>query len=370
MAPPTPIGSFIPPVTGLNKNLRPFANNFDESGFFRSRTGSVKRRRPNSPPTEIENRFDLAQQYPPLVYPDRPGIDLAAVRNHLVSAAGESEKIKLLLAEGGGDDATRALANSAIALYNLVEAIVEKAVVPMWQSGQRQDREGGGVSGDAGGGDGGLREALKKADLESIVFDADLGPGPTFNRSKLSAALSAGLKARVINHAENKNNDVAEAVRVLDDAFGGVEDVDFLGKETKSFSNSRDKDDPRNGKFCTMPVKLRFSDRDSRIFFETTIKKLGGPRTVQSFPAPIRKEMSALAEKVRGDNPGKIVMVKPDLRSLAMVVSVKEDGDARWERLGGPVPFTAGIMTPRFRTDTPPTGGQSGQSQGPTSHSH
>jgi len=354
MAPPTPIGTFIPPVTGVNNSLKPVANTFDSSGTFRNRIGSVKRRRITGSNSEIENVYDLSQPYPPLLLPDAPRIDLAGVKNLLVAAAEETRKLETIIADNNVDPATRTVADSAMAVYKLVEAIVEKAVVPMWQ---RQDfvpaahKSSGNADAPVVEGEKELRAALETADLESVVFDADLGPLPIFNRSRLSAAFSAGLKNSVIKKATDSGGDVAEAVRQLDDAFSAVEDVDFMGKETKPFSNPRDATDARTGKFCSMPVKLRFSDRDSRVYFENTLKKLGGPKAVQSFPTPIRKEMAAVAARIKAANPDMIVLVRPNPRTLKWTISMKKDGTEKWIR-DGVEPINAQIMLPRFRTDS------------------
>jgi len=340
MAPPVPIGNFVPPVTGINGSLKPVSNLFDKSGVFRSRAGSVKRRCVDQDSSEIEEIFDLGAQYPPLLFPDTPRIDLAAVKNLLVAAADESKKLDQIANDDQVDGDTRAVARSATALYRLVEAIVEKAVVPMWKkqdfipAAHAQDQTRSKpppVEGEAE-----LREALEKADKESVVFDADLGSMPTYNRGKLSAAFSASLKNSVVASASASGGDAVESVRRLGDAFSAVE---------------RNPDDPKTGKFCTMPVKLKFTDRDSRIYFETTVKQLGGHRAVQSYPTPIRKELAAVTARIRATNPGKIVMVRPDARSLNWVISMKDDGDTRWIR-DGVEPIDRSIMLPRFRTDT------------------
>jgi len=144
--------------------------------------------------------------------------------------------------------------------------------------------------------------------------------------------------------------------------------VDFMGKETKIFSNPRDSTDARNGKFCTIPVKLRFTDKDSRIFFETTVKGLGGPKAVQSFPTPIRKEIAAITAKVKAANPDMIVMVRPNPRTLNWTISKKKDGDRTWIR-DGVEPINRGIMLPQFRTDTGSTRTASQSAGGPAAAS-
>lgn len=71
----------------------------------------------------------------------------------------------------------------------------------------------------------------------------------------------------MIKKATETNKNLLEAVRVLDDAFRAVEDVAFMGQETKPFYSKNKKDDLRNNSFHMLPVKLRFLDHESRIFF-------------------------------------------------------------------------------------------------------
>jgi len=354
MAPPTPIGQFVPPVTGIHKSFVPVANMFDTSGNFRSRAGSLKRRRAEGFGA-LDDAFDLSQPYPPLKYPTVQGIDLASVNNLLIAAAKERDALKPII-EKSSDTEIGKIAKSVVSLYSLIESIVEKAVVPVCSGGGTAagSKAGGGAShptGAAGAtpsapprGEVELREAMEKADRESIVFDANLGNTAIFNRAKLSSAFSLGLKNQVANAAPP--DEAAEAVRILDDAYSCVEDVDFLGQTSKKFENPRDKDDIRNGTFHTMPVKLRFPDRESRIYFENTLRKLKGPRISQSLPQKLRKVSAALQEKVKSENPGKIVMIRPDTRTLTLNAFVKTDGDQRWERVGAPVRITPQDVLP------------------------
>ncbi len=66
--------------------------------------------------------------------------------------------------------------------------------------------------------------------------------------------------------AEAGGRDPVEAIRLVADAVSCVTDIAFLGQATKKFENKFNKNDTRIGSFCTMPVKLTFPDRSSRIY--------------------------------------------------------------------------------------------------------
>ena len=185
---------------------------------------------------------------------------------------------------------------------------------------------------------------MERADTESVLYDAHLGYAVTFNRSRLSTNLSVGLKSAAVAKATLEEGDATEAVRVLDDAFSGVVDVDFLGQASSAYHNRRRADDPKNGTFCTMPVKLRFTDSDSRIYFENTVKNVTGLKATQSFPKQIRTEMQGFMAKVRADNPDRIVMIRPDARTLRLNAFVKFEGEKSWTRYHESSPIPLGIM--------------------------
>jgi len=371
MAPPTPIGLFVPPigitppVSGIGGSSTPVSNLYDASGNFRNRTGSLKRRRTDEE-GYLDAYFDMSQPFPPPNYPSPPTVDVDAVKELLVAAAKERDALKSV-SEKCADPNIETIVKSAVSLYNLVEALVERAVIPICQGGASAGSGNRGWQPAAAAkhppplssGEAEMRATLAKADRESIVFDANLGKTAIFNRTKLSAAFSASLKQAVVGAATRE--DVAESVRVLDDAFSCVEDVDFLGQASKPYENHRDKADPLNGSFYTMPVKLRFPDRDSRIYFENTVRRLKGPKITQSLPAPLRKKIAALTTAVKSENPGKIVMIRPDTRALSLNAFVKSDGDQRWEIVGAPVRLQPADVIPNFRSDSSSGSGSGGE---------
>jgi hypothetical protein len=112
--------------------------------------------------------------------------------------------------------------------------------------------------------------------------------------------------------------------------------------------------------FCSMPVKLDFPDRNTRIHFERTIRKHCNLRATISLPTKIRQYQALYLNAVKERYPGRAVMVRPDTASLSLVALVKEEGGAAWTRCPGGHPIPRGIMLPDYklpnRVDLPAAG--------------
>ena len=128
---------FVPPATGTNGIAAAVtANLFDFSGNFRNRLPSgTKRSRTEAwgsrEEEDLHARFDLTRSYPPPGSPPPPAIDLPAVRAIMVEAAKSAAETKTLLAGKNTSAPNKLLAGSVMALYGLVEALLEKALLPL-----------------------------------------------------------------------------------------------------------------------------------------------------------------------------------------------------------------------------------------------
>ena len=100
MAPPVPIGSFIPPVTGVNNSLAPVANIFDTTGNFRYRVSSQGKRRRGPEGDILDNVFDLSREFPELRPPAPPSIDVSSIKTLLVESAKMGIELKILIEKG------------------------------------------------------------------------------------------------------------------------------------------------------------------------------------------------------------------------------------------------------------------------------
>jgi hypothetical protein len=349
---------FVPPVTGFNGNPAPVANTFDSTGLFAGcgRSGSVKRRREDE---EIDRVFDRSALYPPVTAPSRPTFDLEGVKTLLVAASAAGEEVRPLLDAADLDPKIKAVGCLTIALLDVVAGVVEKVLTPL---------PGPGLGHGAGSakppnsplpppppqkalGIKELRECLERADKESVLFDADLGPNPMGNRSGLASALSAGIRNAAINNAKEKGLDPAEAVRSMDDALGCATDMDFIGIRSEKPKNRSDtgSENPAGEKnYCSMPVKFRFEDRNTRMHFERTVKQQCNLRAVMSLPKPLREEQSVIARQLRERYPGRIVTVRPDLTTLHFIAFHKGDKEKRWNRCVESVPIPPAILLPGY----------------------
>jgi hypothetical protein len=361
---PPPLGAynpnFVPPVTGVSGSMAPVANVYDSSGNFQSRgrAGSFKRRRVDE---EIDRIYDLSEDYPPLTRPQRPELDLTKVKGLVVEAGTAAENVREMLKDDNLDPKVKSLALLSIAIVEALSAAVEDGLVPVSTAAPGNSKGLAGATLDGGKfppptaakptvapGLRELKEGLQKADNESIIFDADLGPATMANRKSLAGAFSAGIRSATIAKAVAEGQDPAEAVRVMDDAISCITDMEFIGSNSQRFKNKNNAIDSRNDKFCTMPIRVKFDDRNARIHFETVSRKLCDLRASISLPKPIRVEQAAFLRAVRDRYPGKVVTSRVDMRNLSLTALWKEHGAKSWTLCPEAVGLNPGTLLPDY----------------------
>jgi hypothetical protein len=148
-----------------------------------------------------------------------------------------------------------------------------------------------------------------------------------------------------VNNTSEKNLDLNEAIRDMDDALSCVSDMEFLGAKSKKFLKEGDM---RSNTFCTMPVKFRFEDKHSRINFEKTLKAQTGLRATISIPAPIRDEMKAMKAALSDRYPGEIVVVRLDTATAELRAIRKVDKAESWTQCWERFALPHGILLPGY----------------------
>jgi hypothetical protein len=291
----------------------------------------------------MEAAFDLTRDYPPLTYPARSGVDVGAVKSLLVEAAKCVADIREVMDSPSVDPINLKFAKFNIAIFNLLEAAVEKGIVPIAAvpPPTQENAAPGMVRGEKE-----LREALEAAEKTAVMFEADLGTLPMANRERLGHQFSAGIRAAAMKKAEGGGRDPAEAVRLVADAVSCVTDIAFLGQATKKFENKFNKTDERIGKFCTMPVKLTFPDRSSRIHFERVMRSECDLRASMSLPEQVRIVQGDFNRKMREKYPDTPISIRVNAERLLLEVYIKVDGERTWKRGTESCALDPAIMLP------------------------
>jgi hypothetical protein len=105
--------------------------------------------------------------------------------------------------------------------------------------------------------------------LESVIFGSNLGPNSLSNREILNNNFSIDLARKTVDFCAEKEKDSAEPLRLVEDALSCVENIEFVGGRSKEYTDNRKNPPPSNCEpFCSMPVKITFSDRSARQFRE------------------------------------------------------------------------------------------------------
>jgi hypothetical protein len=187
-----------------------------------------------------------------------------------------------------------------------------------------------------------LRQAITKAERSVTLFDLDLGPVPVLNRDTLSRKVTLHLHDMAQSQGIYKGNPAA-AEEAIDDILSCAS-IDILGKGSQSFYNKKDPNDARNGKMCTVPVKLTFRDKATRFQAELSLKKACKVKCSTPYPKQLRAIMDDLVKRCKPDNNGCFILPKVDMDKL--VVTARARSDKGWRDLEQSAKIPLDILDP------------------------
>jgi len=108
--------------------------------------------------------------------------------------------------------------------------------------------------------------AVREAEKSTLIFNTDMGTVAVMNTNTMNRKFSMALKAKAAEVDGNVNGEPkADTVTQLDDTLSMVKSMDYFGKTTKQ---------AKGKEFYTIPVKLVYKDRDTRITAEQNLRKL------------------------------------------------------------------------------------------------
>jgi hypothetical protein len=168
----------------------------------------------------------------------------------------------------------------------------------------------------------------------------------------LNNNFSTDLCRKTVENCEKKDKDSAEHLRLAEDALSCVENIEFIGGRSQPYTDKRKNAPPSNSEpFCSMPVKITFSDRSSRINFEKTLSDESGIRASQSYPKQIRDEMTLFRKALQDRYKDMLILTRP-APALELIAFKKNDGDKKWTKLSETHPLPMNIMLSTYK---PPT---------------
>ena len=185
-----------------------------------------------------------------------------------------------------------------------------------------------------------VKKALREAEKKTIIFNLDMGPVPTINKATLSRKVTEALsnKAKEGNHDYN----IGDAEDTIDDVLS-CSKLEFLGTSSRSFYNKKDTNDKRNAKFCTLPVRLDFKDKETRIQAEISLRKLCKVSCSTPYPKGLRSILDGLIKEGKKAAPEHFIRTRVNVDKLTIDVHAK-DG-SKWQDLGLARPIPLDILS-------------------------
>ena len=184
-----------------------------------------------------------------------------------------------------------------------------------------------------------VKKHLREAERRTTIYGLDLGPAPTINKETISRKVTVALheKAKEGNHDWALSN----AADMIDDALS-CSQLEFMGSGTRKFYNNHDKTDKRNGKMYTVPVRMDFKNKDTRIQAEATLRSICKVTCSTPYPKKLRTMINEAIQNGKKMRQGCFIKVKVDIDNLKISAAARID--AGWENLGLDTPIPLDIL--------------------------
>jgi len=210
-----------------------------------------------------------------------------------------------------------------------------------------------------------FKDVIRDCEKSTLIFNLNLGRYPIMDPKTMSnrAALALSAMAAAVENSQTSHPS-EEARETIDDVIGIVKEVEFYGKQTKTYRNSRD---PKSGAYCTLPMRYDFSDRDTRVRAEQILRDRCNVNCSTPYPLIVRECMKGAANALRAAFPGAVPRVNVDAYNFCLKLAYRPVGAKQFIWLDQSVPLPALALEvdlrkipEDFRFDvalTPKTGG-------------
>jgi hypothetical protein len=161
-------------------------------------------------------------------------------------------------------------------------------------------------------------QAVREAEKATLVFNLDMGTVAVMNTNTMNRKFSMALKAKAAEVDGNINGEPKmDTVTQLDDTLSMVKNMDYFGKTTKQ---------AKGKEFFTIPVKLAYKDKETRVAAEQNLRKLCKVSCTTLYHSTLRDVMKKTMEEAKGKYKNSFVQTRVDVENMTLRVSYRQDG--------------------------------------------
>ena len=161
-------------------------------------------------------------------------------------------------------------------------------------------------------------QAVREAEKATLVFNLDMGTVAVMNTNTMNRKFSMALKAKAAEVDGNINGEPKmDTVTQLDDTLSMVKNMDYFGKTTKQ---------AKGKEFFTIPVKLAYKDKETRIAAEQNLRKLCKVSCTTPYHSTLRDVMKKTMEEAKSKYKNSFVQTRVDVENMTLRVSYRQDG--------------------------------------------
>ena len=172
--------------------------------------------------------------------------------------------------------------------------------------------------------------AVREAEKSVLLFNLDLGKVPVMNTNTISVKVTQDIAAKAAVVEERpQGRPTDDTVTMLEDAISLVKGMEFYGKTTKPYTNKSKAADPMNGKFCTIPVKMNFKDKETKQQVESMLRNKCKIQCTTPYPLNLRKAIRETVETQKVKFPEQFIQVRIDPEALSLKLS-RKGKDGKW----------------------------------------
>jgi hypothetical protein len=181
-----------------------------------------------------------------------------------------------------------------------------------------------------------IKTVIKDAEKKTLIFDLNLGTSQMMNKESISGKVTTTL-GQIVKEGKHDYN-IGDAEDVIDDILSCAR-LEFLGNATKKFFNKRNLNDSRNDKFYSVPVRLDFKDKDTRINAETSLRKICKLKCSIPYPRKLRTLLGELVKDGKKAHPDCFIRTKVNVDKLTVEAHAKTEGGWIDLKLSKPIPL-------------------------------